>query len=131
MNDEEFLASLTPGERKTLEYEDAAGIHMVNVLTAASLRAQAGEGSYQMTLKSVGNPDFRQYAAISPPVKVATDTLAEMAEVVETYIRYYELGGGNWPMPVVQEGARKVGYFSYNGRLWDGLGAAAREVALG
>ena len=73
---------------------------------------------YTMRLTSAGNPDFRQFAPISNPETVTGNTLQEMKEHCERYIKYWDLGGGNWKNPVVKEGRKKIGYFSYNGRFW-------------
>lgn len=81
---------------------------------------------YEMTLRSVGNPDFGQYAPVSEREAVTGQTLAEMRAHCEAYIEKWDLGGGNWTNPVVKEivpgrkSKKTVGYFSYNGRLWKG-----------
>ena len=87
---------------------------------------------YTMRLRSVGNPDFRQYAPISLPETVTGKTLAEMRAHVEGYIARWGLGGGNWPDPVVKLGKKTVGHFSYNGRLWEGKGyvEGQREIEI-
>jgi hypothetical protein len=73
---------------------------------------------YTMTLKSVGNPDFAQYVPVSEPSVVEAETLAELRNACDAYIRKWDLGGGNWTNPAVREDRKVVGYFSYNGRLW-------------
>lgn len=79
---------------------------------------------YEMKLRSVGNPDFGQYAPVSNPETVAGQTLAEMRAHCERYIEFWNLGGGNWTDPAVMEvvpgrkSKKTVGHFSYNGRLW-------------
>lgn len=73
---------------------------------------------YTMKLRSVGNPDFGQYAPVSEPEVVTGKSLREMREHCERYIQFWDLGGGNWVDPVVMQNGKKIGKFSYNGRLW-------------
>lgn len=77
-----------------------------------------GKARYSMRLRSAGNPDFGQHAPVSEPETVEGDTLREMRAHCERYISEWNLGGGNWTNPVVTENGKKVGHFSYNGRLW-------------
>lgn len=76
---------------------------------------------YTMRLRSVGNPDFGQYAPISDPEIAMGDTLKEMRDFALAYIDKWNLGGGNHPNTVIQETAtgKIVAWISYNGRLWD------------
>jgi len=78
------------------------------------------EQIFSMKLRSVGNPDHGQYAPVSEPEVVTGSSLAEMRKACEAYIEKWDLGGGNWTNPVVKQGSKVVGYFSYNGRLWEG-----------
>jgi hypothetical protein len=91
-------------------------------------------GIYTMKLRSVGNPDFGQYAPVSNPETVTGSTLAEMRAHCERYIEFWDLGGGNWVGPVVMQGKKVVGHFSYNGRLWEGRpgrwDASAKEILI-
>lgn len=73
---------------------------------------------YTMVLKSVGNSDYGQYTSISDHEMVSGDTLKEMRAHCEAYIEKWSLGGGNWPDAFVLENGKKIGRFSYNGRLW-------------
>lgn len=75
---------------------------------------------FTMRLSSCGNPDFGQYEPLSPPKVVTGSTLAEMRKAAEDYIGEWELGGGNWKNPVVKQGSKVIGHFSYNGRFWEG-----------
>ena len=75
---------------------------------------------YKMVLTSTGNPDFGQYAPISDPLTVIDDSLVAMREACARYINEWDLGGGNWDSPVVYDGDKAIGYFSYNLRLWVG-----------
>ena len=73
---------------------------------------------FRVLLTSRGNPDFRQYAPISPP-EIVTGTLAAILEAAEKYRYDWELGIGNWPMPPVKDAnGRRVGYLAFNGTLW-------------
>lgn len=76
------------------------------------------KGRYSVRLRSVGNPDFGQYAPLSEPQEVVADTLRELWKQCEAYIDKWSLGGGNWTNPRVKENGKPIGYFSYNGRLW-------------
>lgn len=75
--------------------------------------------NYSMRCKSVGNPDYGQYLAVSDPQVIVASTLQELREKALTYIQYWNLGGGNWPNCVVKLNNKKIGYMSYNGRFWD------------
>ncbi len=73
---------------------------------------------YEMKLSSCGNPDHGQYSPISEPEVVRGETLKDMAAHCERYIEEWNLGGGNWKDPIVKLDGKKIGRFSYNGRLW-------------
>jgi len=81
-------------------------------------KTSAPAKKYVMTLRSVGNPDFGQYAPVSERETVSGDTLKEMRAHCEAYIDKWNLGGGNWVDPFVLEDGKKIGRFSYNRRLW-------------
>jgi len=74
---------------------------------------------YTVKFRSVGNPDFGQYAPVSNRESHACDSLQEAAALARRYIEFWNLGGGNWPKTVVKQGKRTVATISYNGRLWD------------
>lgn len=82
------------------------------------LTAPSG-GMYVMILRSVGNPDFGQYAPISEPEAVKSATLAGMRRAAEAYIAKWDLGGGNFVDPEIRKDGKFVARISYNGRLWD------------
>jgi hypothetical protein len=44
----------------------------------------------------VGNPDFAQYADIAPRMRARGATIEEICQSCRSYIRAFELGGGNW-----------------------------------
>jgi hypothetical protein len=89
---------------------------------------------YTMRLRAVGNPDHGQYAPVSNPEVVMGSTFAEMREHAQKYQEDWDLGGGNWTDPVVKQGSKVVGHFSYNLRLWEGrpsrTGADRREIKI-
>jgi hypothetical protein len=89
---------------------------------------------YTMRLRSVGNPDFGQYAPVSDPEVVTGSTLVELRAAAQAYIDKWDLGGGNWISPVVKQGSKIVGHFSYNLRFWEGRpgrwDAACREIQI-
>lgn len=70
-------------------------------------------------MKSVGNPDFGQYAPISEPATLKATTLRELLAKMEEYRNHWDLGGGNWVEPKITQGRKVIGWVSYNGRVWD------------
>ena len=73
---------------------------------------------YTVFLRSVGNPDFAQYAPVSEPRRVIVNKLSEIRDACRSYIEQWDLGGGNWPECPVRRDGKVVGRFSYNGRFW-------------
>jgi len=69
-------------------------------------------------LRSVGNPDFGQYAAISNPEEVICETLEQVRQACLDYISKWNLGSGNWPRTVIKHNGKPLCSVSYNGRLW-------------
>jgi hypothetical protein len=72
----------------------------------------------EMTLRSVGNPDFGQYAPLSPKLNVTVATLDEAKAAAQAYIDEHDLGGGNFVDPKLVEDGKLIGYLSYNMRFW-------------
>lgn len=72
----------------------------------------------EIKLRSVGNPDFGQYAPISERKTVQVATIAEAIKACLDYIAEWNLGGGNFVDPRVMEDGRHIGHISYNGRFW-------------
>lgn len=85
-------------------------------------------GRFTVKLRSVGNPDHRQYAPVSDPVTVFVNSLREASEECRKYQAEWDLGGGNWPDTFVLENGVKVARISYNGRVWD-LGGNEINIA--
>lgn len=76
--------------------------------------------SFIVVLKSVGNPDYGQYAPLSPKKVVAGDTYQDLVNAAKEYIRKWNLGGGNCPpFPILHPTKGLVATISYNGRVWD------------
>lgn len=73
---------------------------------------------FQIRLRSVGNPDFGQYASVSEPEVVRVNTIEEAQKAARDYIEKWDLGGGNWVEPEVKSGKMVLGHISYNGRYW-------------
>lgn len=76
-----------------------------------------------VTLKSAGNIDFNQNPDQPlpgvPTRKVEVDSLAAASKTCRTYIKRYELGGGNWVGGLIVNGAgEEVGRVGYNGVVW-------------
>ena len=63
---------------------------------------------FSIRLTSVGNPD-----------NVYADTLEGLVAAVLTYIKKWNLGGGNWPNPTFYDNGKAGGWITYNGRVWD------------
>lgn len=72
----------------------------------------------EMKLRSMGNPDFGQYAPLSEPESIKVATLKEAIDACEAYIRKWDLGGGNWTCPTVKQDGKIIGRISYNGKFW-------------
>ena len=77
---------------------------------------------YRVLLSSVGNPDFDQYAPISPAGAIDVESIKAARECCEAYQKKYNLGGGNWDNGRVIDNrtGKLVGYFSWNLRFWEG-----------
>lgn len=73
---------------------------------------------FTVTLSSVGNPDYQQYAPISNEETVICDSLDAAAAECRRYIEEWDLGGGNWTDPIVYCNKVPVAKISYNGRIW-------------
>jgi hypothetical protein len=71
-------------------------------------------------LKSVGNPDFQQYAPVSPKDTKQCSTLKEASEICRQYIDKWNLGGCNWVGGQIFIGKKQIAFISYNGRIWKG-----------
>ena len=84
--------------------------------------------TYTVVLRSVGNPDFGQYAPLSPPKRVKARKLSEIREACRSYIVKWDLGGGNFPRCAVRRNGKVVGHFSYNGRFWRASESDRREA---
>lgn len=80
---------------------------------------------YAVTLSGCGNPDHGQnpYKSVYgvPTIMRYADTIEELQEIVKTYIRNYNLGGGNWTGGIVYDAINdiQIGHISYNGRYWE------------
>jgi hypothetical protein len=70
-------------------------------------------------LSSCGNPDFGQYAPLSPTKLLTIATLKDATRVCLIYINAWNLGGGNWDGGQIYEGKKQIASISYNGRIWD------------
>lgn len=81
-------------------------------------------GQFQVKLSNVGNPDYRQDPRRPLPDTTVgwarVDTLKEAVAICRAYIRFYDLGGGNWNGGLINrtDNGLVVGKVSYNGRVW-------------
>lgn len=82
---------------------------------------------YTAHLKSVGNPDFQQYASVSEPTWMGANTLEDVQKQVRNYIAFWNLGGGNWVNSKLRQGGKVIGEICYNGRIKDRTGKFLRE----
>jgi hypothetical protein len=73
---------------------------------------------YRIRMRSVGNPDVRQFASVSFPLSVTATHLSTIRVAVDRYIETWELGAGNWPRCPVRRDGKVIGHFSYNRRFW-------------
>lgn len=75
---------------------------------------------YTAKLRSVGNPDYGQYAPVSNPQSIESDTPEGIARQAREYILFWNLGGGNWPPNIIVKcDGKPFAVVSYNGRLWN------------
>lgn len=72
-----------------------------------------------MTLTSVGNPDLAQYTPVSDPEEIEANRLDELVDGASAYISRWNLGAGNWSIPVVFENGGPHGRLAYNMRIID------------
>jgi hypothetical protein len=76
-------------------------------------------GKWSTRMSAPGNPDHKQYADIAPVMNLYAENYEGLLALIEEYKNDYELGGGNWPEPIVKCDGRAVARLSYNGRTWD------------
>mgnify|MGYP003150001106 CR=1 FL=1 len=79
----------------------------------------AEQTQYRCYASTRGNPDFNQYAPVSDPEWFEASSLDELRARLRGYMEFWDVGGGNWNSPVVYQGKKKLGYLSYNLRLWN------------
>lgn len=87
--------------------------HAPNLLPAKSRTAALAP--LTMKLRSVGNPDFGQYASLSPSVTLTVASVEDAAQKARAYIEEWNLGSGNLPKVYVMRGRVKVARIFYNG----------------
>jgi len=83
---------------------------------------------YTMILKHVANPDIWSHSYggywVKPvntePITKGGNTLSEMRDHFLYWRNHNGLGSGNVPTIQVRKGKQVIGWFSYNGRLWEG-----------
>jgi hypothetical protein len=74
---------------------------------------------YKVTITTVGNPDYQQFAPITEPATLEAPTFAELKRKIGDYIGEWSIGGGNWTSPTLFKDGKPVGCLSYNCRCWD------------
>ena len=95
---------------------------------------------YYVTLENCGNVDFGQdpdkpiYGSVNKLAKC--ETISECKTACSDYIKFYDLGGGNWIGGDVYPNAEcnpseLIGSFSYNGRFWDKKGNEILNLETG
>ena len=79
---------------------------------------------YKMTLEHFPNADlpfgYWESTIDEKPVIVKSKSLRELKNTFIDYRNRNGLGGGNFGNIVVYKDNQVLGYFSYNGRLWNG-----------
>ncbi len=73
---------------------------------------------FEIIVRTVGNPDHGQYTAITTPTRLSADTIDGLREAVRRHQNAFDIGGGNWTNPEVKLNGKRVGFMSYNGRIW-------------
>jgi hypothetical protein len=74
---------------------------------------------FSITIETVGNPDFGQYAPITDPQRLNADTFQELKASIRQYQYDNMIGGGNWANPTLYQDENPIGSVSYNGRVWE------------
>ena len=77
---------------------------------------------YKCYVSTVGNPDRGQYAPISNPEWIESDTIQGLRGQLDNYQEEWDIGVSNWKNPIVYEvhgkTKKKIGSMSYNLRIW-------------
>jgi hypothetical protein len=89
---------------------------------------------YKMTLKHHYNPDiagYWEYPTDNKPIIESGNTLADMRDKFINWRDRNGLGGGNVPhIKVTDNNNNVIGYFSYNGRLWNNTDFDSQELKI-
>lgn len=93
---------------------DLEGMERTSSTLPAAPRATA---SLTLKLRSVGNPDYGQRGAQSPPKTLTVASVEEAAQAARAYIEDWNLGSGNVPPLYVMRGKVKVARIFYNGSV--------------
>lgn len=88
---------------------------------------------FSVNLSNCGNPDYRQDPSRPLPETVCgwvrTPSLFEAARLCRKYMRFYELGGGNWNGgEITDANGLIVARVSANGRIWEGATYGGKEI---
>ena len=88
---------------------------------------------FSVTIETVGNIDFRQYAPITSPHRLEAETFQVLRKLIRAYQLDEGIGGGNWTNPTLHHDGQPVGWMSYNCRVWepDKSGPEAEEITIG
>lgn len=107
-----------------VEVDDENGNRILN-LDAYAKNGKSISG-YEVELEALPNPDFdRNSHEGTVRVKkhmVKVDSPEQASDVVRRFIDEHDLGSGNWSGGNLHMNGKKVGYVSYNGRLWNNDG---------
>lgn len=74
----------------------------------------------KLTMKSVGNPDHHEYygsGVKSPTQTITVKSIEDARQKCLEYIRFHELGGGNWTGGQVRFAGKIVAQIRYNGKI--------------
>lgn len=86
--------------------------------------------NYELRIRTVGNPDFGQYAPVAPATTLRAGSFAELLRRVDEHINFYDIGGGNWTFSPLKKGGKLLGYMSYNRRVWKTKKYPSEEVVV-
>ena len=80
-------------------------------------RSKAKGGRLKVMVSSHPNPDHGETITPAPNEEFESHQYADLSRFARIYIEKYDLGAGNFHSEV-WKGGKRLGYVSYNGRVW-------------
>ena len=118
---EEYLGYYEPGNNTGFMLEPVIG-------TAAKGKMMV---DFEVELGAEPNPDFdrssHEGTVNIKKHRVKVKSMSEARDKVVKFIMDNDLGSGNWVGGDIYQYGKKVGYISYNGRIWDNQGNSIAE----